>query len=228
MEPSVDQFRSFVHSHERCSVIGMDFLSSGCCVLELYPDEPLLGIYRKLENTDERYRIRATVEVDGARDSAFVDSGATACAVCSPQDADKKQLQTEELEEPIPTNLLFGTGAFRFKAREVPAKGLGKQVKGDVKIFPDTPFTVGMGFLQGSTITSFEGGHWDIAVPSTEEEETSTAAATSDEEEEEDHDAAASDEEEERATTASSSSPHLLRGGGRPLALLPRCPPLRR
>lgn len=175
-------------------------------------------------------RIHATVEVNGARVWTVADSGASPFAASTLQDAEKLQLQTEELEEAIQAILLFGTRAFRFKAREVPAKGLGKQAKGVVKIFPDTPFIVGMGFLQGASTTSFEGGHWDIAVPSTEEEEeTSTAAATSDEEEEEDHDAAASDEEEERATTASSSSPpHLLRGGGRPLALLPRCLRLRR
>jgi len=164
-EPIAKQFRFFVHLYDDCNVIGMDFLSSGCCVLELDPEFPLLKVHREVENTDEPYRIHAKVEVNGAPVWAFVDTGATCFATCSPQEAGTLQLPTEELEKPIPVSLLFGTGAITVRAREVQVKGLGKQAKGDVDIVPEFSLLLGMKFIQGATITFFEGGHWDITAP---------------------------------------------------------------
>lgn len=106
-------------SFDNGNVIGLDFLASGRCVLELDPEFPRLVVHRKLQNTDVLHRIKTRVEVNGTEVLAIIDTGSYALVSCSAQEAEKLHLQVEELEEPIEVDFIDTTSLVKSVAREV-------------------------------------------------------------------------------------------------------------
>lgn len=74
-----------VMRHTTTGLLGLDFLSSGCCLLNLRPDGPSLLVPRRPTSAPEPCGMMARLDVNGVRVTALLDSGSTALVVCSPR-----------------------------------------------------------------------------------------------------------------------------------------------
>lgn len=150
-----------------CNLLGMDFLTSTCSVLDLNPLNLGLWLHRRPQNIDEIFRMHALVSINGVEVRAIADTGFDALASCSPEEAEEFELQVEELEEPILFSTPEGVAARSLVAVGVAVAGFGKEERGQVILkHAEYPVTVvGMPLLLGARITFYETGDWGVTFP---------------------------------------------------------------
>lgn len=154
----LSEFCFWVLPHCSLNLLATDFLTSGCCVLDLHPEFPSLWVHREPRNTDKVFEIKDRFQINGTETLALVDSGSCALATCSAEVAESLQLQVGALEQPVPIGLSDGEYVISHRAN-VLVKGPGTQAKGSLDIVPSRrKVFVGIPLIGSAIITFFEGG----------------------------------------------------------------------
>jgi len=117
-------------------MIGMDFLTSACSVLDLDPEKPVLYLHRLATNTDMR-EMYAEVTVNGLETEAALDTGYCGFFSTTSEEAEELQLCLEKLAEPKKYDTQEGVGYVDQVARDVSVELLGKEMQGDAEVGSD-------------------------------------------------------------------------------------------
>lgn len=117
-------------------MLGMDFLTSTCSVLDLDPEEPVLYLHQLARNTDRR-EMYAELTVNGLETEAALDTGYAGCFSTTSAEAEELQLCLEKLAEPKKYDTQEGVGYVDQVARDVSVELLGKEMQGDAEVGSD-------------------------------------------------------------------------------------------
>lgn len=117
-------------------MLGMDFLTSACSVLDLDPEEPVLYLHQLAKNTDRR-EMYAELTVNGLETEAALDTGFAGFFSTTSAEAEELQLCLEKLAEPKKYDTQEGVGYVDQVARDVSVELLGKEMQGDAEVGSD-------------------------------------------------------------------------------------------
>lgn len=117
-------------------MLGMDFLTSTCSVLDLDPEEPVLYLHQLARNTDRR-EMYAELTVNGLGTEAALDTCYAGFFSTTSAEAEELQLCLEKLAEPRKYDTQEGVGYVDQVARDVSVELLGKEMQGDAEVGSD-------------------------------------------------------------------------------------------
>lgn len=147
------------------NLLGLDFLVSGRCVLDLDPLSPRLLVPWQARAGAAPDGLLCVVALDGGPVEACIDTGFSNLLATPRADAQTLGLRLEE--NPVKYVTQAGLATLTHVARGVAVAAFGKQVVGDAVVhdLDGVDLLVGMAFLKGARIRFGEGGGWDLEFP---------------------------------------------------------------